>query len=572
MPYTESRQAKKRRIHQFRPIFRQSRLPAMTAEVPQSGLLALVDELLLSIIDHLDSRDALCSLAACCHRLQGLTEPYIWRFLLVTSGDRARNIAAALDVRETRSSYIQELSIRYPDCDREGIQELNHFIVLMDKLRHLTIESPCPNNSEWKSDVEFDGWTRIDYMALLEASVYPRKGISPTLPMLQSLTLHGHGPDERKFTFGRCAVVFLHPTLKSITISCTNFDAKITHADITDQQRRSTPLKSLTLIECNVNVRFLDVVLSLPKALKELDIGERLHAFPGCIPSTDSTTRTSQPAFLEALIRQADSLERLSHIGGATQYLPTKYPTFEDDSARLRHLSNLRSLSLGVETMLLGHVQRDDYSASLRELKVLDVSWANNLKGVSEDTLRHPGRVLRHCTDVIKGMTRPVDLSIVFSNPNPEQILSTIPTANIALVLQTIIDGPLRTPMYTLSSLLRSSNRRLALLTSRFSTKQSYIPPYMYGEEVPFEEKFYDSDDFWRVSGLNFRVMDDEVFVEEVKKKPKMVCAGCKDRMGRSECFNAGDGSICIHCERDMRDGGIDGNDIQCAYDVDTCA
>lgn len=364
----------------------------------------------------------------------------------------------------------------------------------------------------------------------------------------------------------------MHPSLKHITISCTNFDAKITHADITDQQRRSTPLKSLTLIECNVNVQFLDVVLSLPKALTELDIGERLHAFPGCMPSADKTTRTSQPAFLHALIRQGDSLERLAHIGGATQYLPSEHPTFKGDSAKLRQLSKLRSLSLGIETMLLSHVQHDDYPSSLRELKVMDVSWANNLKGVSEDTLRHPGRVLRHCIDVVKGMSRPVDLSIVFSNPNPEQILSTIPTANIALVLQTIIDGPLRTPMYTLSSLLCSSNHRLTLLTSKFPSKLSYIPPYMYGEEVPFEEKFYDSNDSWRVSGLNFRVMDDEVFIEEVKKKPRMVCGACRDRMGRSECFNAGDGSICIHCERDMRDGGIDGRDVECVYDMDTCA
>ncbi|KAL1610846.1 hypothetical protein SLS60_002517 [Paraconiothyrium brasiliense] len=304
-------------------------------------------------------------------------------------------------------------------------------------------------------------------------------------------------------------------------------------------------------------------------ALKELDIGERLHVFPGCMPSNDSTTRTSQPAFLKALIRQADSLERLSHISGNTQYLPRKCSTFDDDTARLRHLSNLRSLSLGIETMLLTHLQRDDYPASLCELKVMDVSWANNLRGGPEDTLRHPGRVLRHCTEVVKGMSRPIDLSILFSNPNPEQILSTIPTANIALVLQSIIDGLLRTPMYTLSSLLRSSNRHLSLLTSKFSSKNSYIPPYMYGEEVPFEEVFYDSDHFWRVCGVNFRVMDDEVFVEEVKKKPKMACAPCRDRVGRWECYNAGDGSICLHCERDSR---IDGREVECVYDVDTGA
>lgn len=135
--------------------------------------------------------------------------------------------------------------------------------------------------------------------------------------------------------------MFLHPTLKHITISCSNFDAQITHSDIEESQRGSTPLVSLTLIECNVNVNFLDVVLSLPKALKELDIGERHHAFAGCEPSDDVSTRTSQPAFVDALARQASSLERVSHTSGASRYL-LKY----DSSARGAHtLSDLHNLS-----------------------------------------------------------------------------------------------------------------------------------------------------------------------------------------------------------------------------------
>ena len=186
MPEPHPHKAKKRRTHHFRPIFRQSQPLAMATPIAQTGLSALVDELLLSIIDQIDSRDALCNLAAASRRFQQLTEPYIWRNLLVTNGDRARSIATALDLREARPSYVQELSIRYPDDARDGIQELNHFIVMMDKLRHLTIESPCPNNTEWREGVEFDGWTKIDYTTLLEASVYPRRGVAPTLPMLQS--------------------------------------------------------------------------------------------------------------------------------------------------------------------------------------------------------------------------------------------------------------------------------------------------------------------------------------------------------------------------------------------------
>lgn len=161
----------------------------MAAETPRTGLLALVDELLLSIIDQIDSKAALCNLAASCRHFQSLAEPYVWRSLLVTSGDHAKSIAAALDSRDARSSYIQELMIRYPDHLKDGIQEMNHFIVMMDKLRHLTIESSCPNNSEWTPGSYFDGWTRIDYTSLLEASVLPRPGCGPILPLLQSREL-----------------------------------------------------------------------------------------------------------------------------------------------------------------------------------------------------------------------------------------------------------------------------------------------------------------------------------------------------------------------------------------------
>jgi hypothetical protein len=176
--------SKKRKVRHFRPVFKMVR-PMKTQSQPQSGLLALVDELLLAILDQIDSKEALCNLSATCFRLQGLAEPYVWRSLLVTKGSHARHLAVALDSREVRTSHVHELSIRYPDGQRDGIEDLNHFIGLMEKLRHLTIESPCPNNNEWTQN-PFDGATRINYRALLQAAVFPRAGLSPTLPMLQS--------------------------------------------------------------------------------------------------------------------------------------------------------------------------------------------------------------------------------------------------------------------------------------------------------------------------------------------------------------------------------------------------
>jgi len=189
MPNISFAGAKKRKTrhsgHTFRPARREPRITMLGSA--ESGLLRLVDELLLNIIDHINAIDALCSLAVTCSRFQGLVEPYIWREILVVKGEHARRIATALDSREERTDYIKDLAIRYQDGYRDGISELNHFMGLMGKLRHLHIESPCPNNSEWQAGpVYFDGYSRIDYQNLIASAVYPRFGMQLALPMLQS--------------------------------------------------------------------------------------------------------------------------------------------------------------------------------------------------------------------------------------------------------------------------------------------------------------------------------------------------------------------------------------------------
>jgi hypothetical protein len=178
--------SKRRKTRHVRISLKLDRTMEKKLQPQHSALLCLVDELLLAVIDQINSREALCNLAATCLRLQGLAEPYIWRSLLVTKGSHARRIADALDSWGPRPSHVHELSIRYPDDQREGIEELNHFIGLMEKLRHLTIESPCPNNTEWTQNTYFDSSTKIDYRGLFEAAVYPQPSVPPALPLLQS--------------------------------------------------------------------------------------------------------------------------------------------------------------------------------------------------------------------------------------------------------------------------------------------------------------------------------------------------------------------------------------------------
>ncbi|KAF1837696.1 hypothetical protein BDW02DRAFT_595360 [Decorospora gaudefroyi] len=517
----------------------------------ESGLLRLVDELLLNIIEHIDSHDARCNLAATCTRFQGLVEPYIWRNLTVVKGAHARKIATALDNQDERTNYIQDLAIRYPDDHRAGIEDLNYFLAVMGKLRHLHIESPCPNNAEWqRADMFFDGYSRIDYTNLLASAVYPGLRDHLALPMLQSLTLHAHGAGTQKFTLGRAAAMFRHPTLRNITLSCVNFDVSLRGPfDISEGERKSTPLQSLTLIECNVSVTFLDLVLSLPKALKELSIGERLHTFEGCRPSMRSDDRTSCAQFLVALQRQADSLQRLTHCGGHVGYLTTR-ETDPEGAAKLRSLVNLEYLELGFESHLYYYLRQNGFPPALKTLKMIDtaisINAGHDLRSLSDIAFRSVTSLATSCLPL--SLAPNFTLHLKFSDHSFFRLFEVVdPTEQNHLLSALFFD---RRATYKIANILKSYKARLLVSRETFPSGKSFIPPYMHGEEIPVEELMYNSEDFWRFNGINYRMMDDEDFRDGLKRGKKLfICIRCRQMgLGVDQCMNLGDGSPCIPC------------------------
>ena len=85
------------------------------------------------------------------------------------------------------------------------------------------------------------------------------------------MTLHLSG-SERYWTIDEeLSAIFLHPTLRGLTISCAEL-----HQDALRWLRGTvrTPLRKLELIECNLTVEALDILLSIPRALEELTIGK----------------------------------------------------------------------------------------------------------------------------------------------------------------------------------------------------------------------------------------------------------------------------------------------------------
>ena len=344
--------------------------------------------------------------------------------------------------------------------------------------------------------------------------------------------------------------MFLHPTLRKITLSCLNFEGDM---DLKDQfvaeKQKSTPLQSLFLIECNVNVQFLDVVLSLPKALKELSIGERLHTFTECEPTLDWKARTSAALFLTALQRQADSLQRLAHIGGAVQYL-TARETDPEGAARLRSLTNLQHLELGFESHLYYYLRQNGFPPTLKTLKMLDAAISLNaghdIRSMSDIAFRSITTLVKE--HMFSAVTQPgFTIHLHFSDHSIFRLFVIAHPAEQNRLLSTLfLDRP---AIYKIATILKSYNAHFLVSRDTFPSGTAYIPPYMYGEELPVEELMYDSNDYWRFNGIDYQVIDDEALRDELKGKKLSACIECTARhISVAECRSMANETPCLPC------------------------
>jgi hypothetical protein len=150
-------------------------------------LLTLADELILAVIEQIDSHEALVNLAATSRRLQDLVEPRIWRSLVVKSGSDAWRFSDACRRIPERMALVHELSIRYMQQEEQGIDRMNPLISQLPKLRSFRVETPCPNDGSGGnlSAMDFFHYSLIDYTRIFEQAVGLRAPHQP-LSMLQS--------------------------------------------------------------------------------------------------------------------------------------------------------------------------------------------------------------------------------------------------------------------------------------------------------------------------------------------------------------------------------------------------
>ncbi|KAJ4384985.1 hypothetical protein N0V86_000590 [Didymella sp. IMI 355093] len=285
-------------------------------------------------------------------------------------------------------------------------------------------------------------------------------------------------------------------------------------------------------------------MLHLPKALKELSIGERLHVFEGARPSTNVDERTASKRFLPALQQQADSLEKLIHIGGSIPYSVSR-ETDDDGAAKLRSLTSLRHLELGFESHLYYYLRANGFPPRLSYLKMLDNALSNNYIQLPDILTR---TVFHSTTSLVTKCfpsTVPDDFTLhihysyhaAFRPDNADEFINTLFLS--------------RSLIYRIADILHEHKGRLLVSRDAFPGGTSYIPPYMYGEPLPVEMTLYNSDDYYTFNGRDYRVLDDERFKAKVERD-LMVCPKCEGRgYTERECKQLGDGARCQPCFRD---------------------
>lgn len=134
------------------------------------------------------------------------------------------------------------------------------------------------------------------------------------------MTIHVNGIESPYWKLGYSErYIFEHPTLQELKISCMTVPHYIIQ-DVRKRPRRCSPLTTLILEECNICVHGLKELLSSPKALETLHLGENRHNigyFDEPIPpgSNNLFARTPDLA-MEALKLHKHSLKSLTYATG----------------------------------------------------------------------------------------------------------------------------------------------------------------------------------------------------------------------------------------------------------------
>lgn len=331
---------------------------------------------------------------------------------------------------------------------------------------------------------------------------------------------------------GLGAAIFKSPSLRHIILSCSD----ITVDSVRSLQNcdNKTPLETLQFEECNISADALKLILALPKALKRLTLGERLHHFH---EPTSCYLSEAGRGFVDALALQAPSLQYLKQTQGLSHVL-LNWSTFS--SSNRRH------------TFCLPH-ELPQFPA----LVELDVPFGSPLQSITATLPPRLEKVRVHRvheripTAAVQAITRELGVFGITSLKHLEIVLiehrterSDTEEAWLAELIgpeggkSVLAYDSKRAQIWDLGQRLKQNNIRL---TINWVRSAGYIPPYMDGEILPTEFTIYDSnspDMFGHIPSGN--VIRDTTCQERLKQQISVAL------YEQSEPVAVGDGTMLL--------------------------
>lgn len=312
------------------------------------NILDLPDEILISVIGLLDT-DSLRNVKLTTRHFKNIADPFIFEQFNVLHGSSAARLAQCITIDRHRASWIKSLLVSTRYGEDEGLHLVPLLLSQMKNMRHLCLETPDCNSKEPED--------RLNWIALQKGyeEVFSRSTIAlplseRLLPNLQTCTMHFVDDRRALYPLPKYSSIFLHPTLKSLTLSCSCTD--LPHRLLARHQskyRRRTALEHLHLEECDINASSLQVLLSFPRHLKSLTISEGVRYDDGFGERSRIHGNLEPVPLAEAITEGAgDSLEFLSLCLGYRrgQRNINIHGRFLD----LTGLTNLRRLEVSKET------------------------------------------------------------------------------------------------------------------------------------------------------------------------------------------------------------------------------
>ena len=336
--------------------------------IQHSPLLDLPDEILVNIVSFLDA-DGLRKARTVCSHLDNLAQPFLYESFDIFHGKRARGLVDLLRRNPRRSHWLKSIMVSVRHDEDAGVEQIPLYLSRMQNLRDLILETPDCNARTAPDRVKWVNLQRAYESVFRQSSV----AVAPAdraLPNLESCTLHFVDDQVSLYPLTKYSSIFLHPTLKSLTVSCACTDHPGKILKDYRQYKHTTALQHLHLEECDFDPASLEVLLKFPKALKSLKISEGVRYNDEHLSNRPSRLHGNlNPSLLSYALTQsvAHSLETLSLSLGYQRRRgdPLNSP---GRSLDLTQLTQLKQLDVSMTTLGLIITRPDCDHATYRRL------------------------------------------------------------------------------------------------------------------------------------------------------------------------------------------------------------